>query len=311
MEILVLRELAAEFFYVKVGQVTSSFFLPGRGSMRIFYTGVWYLLPFVLIAVWKGRKNSVVQIAALWCWLLSCFYLFSQLIQNEYQRFTYPIEVMLIVLVGIAMGTLTRKRWVANVSMVVVLAVTIVWSLYLRRGLGYIERTDEATSSYPHLGEVLRSIPDHKDLTLAWGDAGRIPYFSDVRSIDPVGLNTNEIAHARTGEEVVHDVIRAKPDLLVIPLVYPRDVPPGWNRSHGDARMILPHGQGLIGSAYPALARAALASTYKPIFMTPQPIYDIEFLADTTSVYYADLVKILVSRIGHDPDFLPPAMKIK
>ncbi len=298
-------------FYVKVAQVTGSFFLPGRGSVRIFYTGVWYLLPFGLIAVWRRRKHTTVQIAALWCWLLSCFYLFSQLIQNDYQRFTNSIEVMLVVLAGIGTGSIMQKRWVASIAMIAVLAVAMVWSLEGRGGLGYIERTNEATSSYSHLADVFRSIPAHTDLTLAWGDAGRLPYYSELRSIDPVGLNTNEIAHARTGEEVVQAVMRAKPDLLVIPLVYPRDVPPGWNDSHSGARMILPHGQGLIGSAYPALARAALTGTYKPIFMSPQPIYDIEFFADTTSVYYADLVKILVPRIGHDPDFLAPTMNIQ
>jgi arabinofuranosyltransferase len=300
-------------FYVKVSQIAGGTFLPGRGTMRIFYTGVWYLLPFALIAAWKGPKNAGVQVAILWCCLLSAFYLFSQLIQNDYQRFTNSIEVLLLLLAGIAIGSMTKKRWVVRVAMTVLLAVNIVWSLFLRGGFGFIERTNEATSSYPHLAHVFRSIPDHKDLTLAWGDAGRLPYYSEVRSIDPVGLNTNEIAHARTAAEVVRYVIGAKPDLIVIPIVYPRDVPPGWNDSlnGSSARMILPRGQGLIGSAYPALARAALASTYKPIFMSPQPIYDIEFFADTTSVFYADILKIIVPLIGHDSDFLPPVTNIK
>jgi hypothetical protein len=306
-------------FYVKVSQVHApgiSGLFPGRGAVRIFFEGIWYLLPFSIVAAWKRWKSDVVQITVLWCMMLSVFYCFSVLIQNEYQRFTYPIEVMLIVLSGIGYQAIARERPGIESRMramvgVLLVVVQVTWVLFQRRGLGYIERMDEATSSYPYLAEVFRSIPDHEAITLAWGDAGRLPYFSGMRSIDPVGLNTNAIAHARTAEEVVRDVIQAKPDLLIIPLVYPRDVPPDWNPSHDAARMILPHGQGLIGSAYPALARAALAGTYKPIVMTPQPIYDLDLLADTTSPHYRDIVNTIAPRIGRDPNFLPPATNVK
>jgi hypothetical protein len=185
--------------------------------------------------------------------------------------------------------------------------------LYQRGGLGFIERTSEATSSYPALAAVFRSIPDSPSITVAWGDAGRLPYYSGMRWIDPVGLNTNEIAHAHSSAEVVDDVIRSKPDLLIIPLVFPKDELPGWNDSlpNRGARMILPHGQGLIGSAYPALVRAALASTYKPIAASPQPIYDLDILADTTSIHYRDILDTLVARIGKDSDFLPPVTRMR
>ncbi len=299
-------------FYVKVSQAHASSLVslfPGRGAMRIFYGGVWYLLPFAAIAVWKLRKGKMVRAVALWCLLLTIFYFFSQLIQNDYQRFSYPIEVFLILLT--AMGIITacpKSRLWPLVSMIVVLATQTYWTLEPRGGIGYIERTSEAESTYPHLAAVFRSIPNYQAITLAWGDAGRLPYYSGLYSIDPVGLNTNEIAHARTAAEVVHYVIHAKPDLIVIPLVYRRDETPGWNDS---CRMILPHGQGLIGSAYPALARAALAATYKPLFMSPQPVYDIEFLVDTTSPQYLDIVNTIVPLIGHDSDFEAPAMRIQ
>ncbi len=302
-------------FYVKVSQVHPSGLrglFPGRGAMRIFYEGVWYLLPIAMVAVWKGRKSAQVQIALLWCALLTAFYCFSQLIQNDYQRFTFPIEAMLIVLTGIGVARLKiGNRVMYAAAAVVLLSLQIGWPLYERGGLGFIERTNEATSSYPAMARVFRSIPDHAAITLAWGDAGRLPYYSGMRSIDPVGLNTNEIAHARTGAEVVRYVIRQKPDLLVIPLVYPRDIPPAWNRSPDSGRMILLHGQGLIGSVYPELARAALRSTYKPLFMSPQPVYDIEFLVDTASPHYRDIVNTIAPLIGHDSDFLPPNETIR
>src|ERR1700733_8742195 len=194
-------------FYVKVGQVSGETFLPGRGAMRIFYTGVWYFIPLATISEWRYRKNGSVQIAVLWCILLTGFYLFSQLIQNEYQRFSYSIEVMLMVLAGLSLMQIGTKGWTKCVAFSIVLALNIFFALGPRGGLGYIRRIDEEQNPYPKVAEVLRFIPDHEHITLAWGDAGRLPYFSGIQSLDPVGLNTNEIAHAHTAEEVVRFVI--------------------------------------------------------------------------------------------------------
>ncbi len=234
-------------FYVKVSQIAGGTFLPGRGTMRIFYTGVWYLLPFGLIAIWKGIKRADVQMAVLWCGLLSSFYLFSQLIQNDYQRFTNSIEVLLILLAGIAIGSITQKRWVASVTMIVVIALNIIWSLYFRGGLGYIQRMDEERNPYQRVAKVFKSIPDHQSITLAWGDAGRLPYYSEMRNIDPVGLNTNEIAHAHSADEVIAFIMKARPDLIIIPIVLPKDdtIP------NDTCRRVL--GTGMDSSAQPIL----------------------------------------------------------
>jgi len=294
-------------FYVKVGQVSGATFLPGRGTMRIFYTGVWYLLPFAAMAAWMKRKDRVVQIVVLWCAMLTVFYLFSQLIQNEYQRFTNSIEVMLFVLVGFSLMQIGMKGWIKCVVLGVILALNIFFALGQRGGLGYIQRVDEEQNAYTKEAEVLRTIPDHEHITLAWGDAGRLPYFSGIQSLDLVGLNTNEIAHAHTADEVVRFIVNAKPEMIIIPLVLPRDdtIP------NDTCRRILGRGHGLIGSSFPKLAAAALASSYKPIAMMPQSIYDLEILADASSPHYRDIMKTLVLRIGHDVNFLPPAKVIK
>jgi len=315
-------------FYIKVAQADGTTFLPGRGTVRIFYEGIWYLLPFAIIAVWKLWSSAVVKIATLWCVLLSTFYAFSLLIQNDYERFMYSMEVMLILLTTVGVTRLGYRdrssRWIFGIEYEVppnrrraldilrVIGITglfTYWAFFMRGGLalGYIERTDEARNPYPRVAEVFRSIPNHEAITLAWGDAGRLPYFSGLLSIDPVGLNTNEIAHAHSAEEVVRYILRARPELIIIPLVLPKDdtIP------NDTCQRILGHGHGLIGSAYPALARAALASTYKPIAMMPQTIYDLDLLADTTSPHYRDIVNTIVPRIGHDIDFEKPVQSIK
>ena len=166
----------------------------------------------------------------------------------------------------------------------------------MRRDLG---------SAYLRMAPIFRSIPDHERITLAWADAGTLPYYSDLRSMDLVGLNTNEIAHANSAREVIGFVLAARPDMMIIPL----DLNLG-SQLHS-CRNIFRQGHGLIGTGYLALARAALASTYKPIAMMPQTIYDLDLLADTTSPHYRDIVNTIAPRIGHDPDFLPPIESIR
>ncbi len=310
-------------FYVKVTQASASggsTLLPGRGTMKIFVESVWYLLPYALYAAWSGRKLAAVQIAVMWCALLSAFYACSLLIQNEYQRFTNSIEVLLMVLVGVTVGLLLTRmtsatdernssanRWVFNVALIVLIGFHIYSALYVRGGLGYMQRMNEEQNPYQRVAKVFKSIPNHTQIALAWGDAGRLPYFSELRNIDPVGLNTNEIAHAHSAEEVVRFIVTLHPDLIIVPLILPKDdtIP------NDSCRRVFAKGHGLIGAAYPALAASALANGYKPIAIMPQTIYDLDILADTLSPHYRDIYQTLVPRIGHDPDFLPPATTMK
>jgi len=294
-------------FYIKVSQASGGTLLPGRGAMRIFYQGVWYLLILAVVASWKARKNVAVQMAVLWCILLSIFYLFSRLISNEYQRFTYSMEVMLILLSGFAfaaIGRSIRNKWIGCVAFGLLLALHIFWTLQHRGGMYYIQRDTEYMSRYSRVAPVLRSIPDHEHITLAWGDAGRLPYMSELLNIDPVGLNTNEIAHAHTTQEVVNFIIRSKPDMIIIPLSLPSD-------TSDTCYTVLRGGDGLIGSGYVALTVETVASRYRAIAMIPQTVYDLEIFVDTYSPHYRDIVNTLVPRVGHDSDFLPPAKCIR
>ena len=278
-------------FYVKVAQTTTAF--PGRGTMRIFYEGVWYL-PLLALFAWKGwRKNAVVQYAVLWCILLTAFYLFSQLVQPQYERFTNSIEAMLIVLASIGASRLITnygqpasstmqlpqlritkpKLLILNSSFLILAAI---WALTFRGGLGYITADTAYNDRYRQIAEAFRSIPHHEDVTLAWADAGILPYYSGLRFLDVVGLNYTPIAHARTPEEVVRLIAEAKPDIIFIPL-----------KSGTDS--IIRFGHGLIGPAYPELLRQPEMQSYKPIALIPQGVYDLDVYVDTLSPHYRDI----------------------
>jgi arabinofuranosyltransferase len=275
-------------FYVKVAQTTT--ILPGRGTMRIFYEGIWYLPLLAIFAFKRWRHNAAVQCAALWCILLTAFYLFSQLVQPQYERFTNSIEAMLIVLVGFAgyrvWGIGYSKKEQSNpytlnpmsYTLAALLAFHIVWALTFRGGLSYITADTTYNDRYRQMAEVFRSIPHHEDITLAWADAGILPYYSGLRFLDVVGLNYTPIAHAKTPDEVVRLIAEAKPDIIFIPLEPGTDSIVRW-------------GHGLIGQAYPKLLRQPEMQSYKPIARIPQSVYDLDVYVDTLSPHYRDIIR--------------------
>ncbi len=314
-------------FYVKVANAKypGSGVLPGFGTLRHGFKGVWYLIvlavPGLALAVTnkanapsrdRARALRRIAIPILWLVLLTGFYLFSHLIQAEYERFNNSLDAMLTVFIGI-LGSIyvgtgrSIPRWFQGSGAVVLAAIVCfhVWSsLVPRGGMGYIERDSEYLSRYTEVAKVLGMIPHHEHITLAWGDAGRLPYLSEMRHIDPIGLNTNAIAHAHSADEVIRYILHARPDLLVIPLLL-------QSSTRDSCRAIIPLGDGLIGRAYAPLAEQALQAGYKPIVLVPQTVYDLDFLADTTSRYYSEIERTLCDRIGKDSDFLPPAMCIR
>ncbi|HWF43753.1 MAG TPA: hypothetical protein VG537_03835, partial [Candidatus Kapabacteria bacterium] len=301
--------------------------LPGYGTLLHSYAGMWAIVLLALWGVWRwwriclrgtrlrdicnSPSNIAIVIAATWIILLSTFYLFSHLIQPEYYRFANSLEAMLIVLAGVTMSVAPityRRTSIGLAALAVLLVCHIAWSLGGRGGLYYIQRTDEYFSSYMRVAPVLRSIPNHDQVTIAWGDAGRLPYLSGLRHIDPIGLNTNEIAHAHSAGDVIRFIIQSRPDLIVIPLSLPNHAS---THLFDSCRMALRTGDGLIGKSYPMLAARLTESSYTPLVIVPQTVYDLDVFADTLSPHYHDIIQTLVPRIGHDSDFHPAVKCIR
>ena len=324
------HNLLPNSFYVKVAQDQGPGVgrLPGLGTMLHSYEGMIAIVLLAAWGVWRWlravrlrdlplvRGNLTIVILAAWLVLLTGFYLFSHLIQPEYYRFANTLEAMLIVLAGVTLSASKAKRAsngnsgrVQTAATALLLLCNTAWSFAGRGGLYYIERTNEYYDSYTHISAVLRTIPNHEQITIAWGDAGRLPYFSGLRHIDPIGLNTNEIAHAHTTADVIRIVMQLHPDLIVMPLTLRSDTS---NASLPDScRAVLRTGDGLIGKSYPMFAAALTKSSYTPIVLFPQTVYDLDVFADTLSPHYRDIIHTLIPRIGHDSDFHPPVKCIQ
>jgi|GEM_PF-1246338 len=303
-------DLLPNSFYVKVTQAARLF--AGRGLLRLFYTHLWYLLLPALWAAWKGWNHSTVRVMALWCLLVSMFYLFAQVLMPVFDRYTNSVEAMLILLAAISVASVKRPmaRYVLPAGMAL-LVLHVVYGLTIRSGLGEIQSDTEYEDRYERMASVFRSIPLYDSITLASADAGILPYYSGLRHLDLVGLNTNEIAHARNASEVVRFVARSHPDMIFLQLDpigtrLPNSV--RLSTARDSCRHMIVWGHGLIGPAFPMLVAQPEFGSYRAIATVPQVVYDLDIFVDTLSPHYHDIVNTLVPRIGNDPDYKPPVM---
>ncbi len=103
-------------------------------------------------------------------------------------------------------------------------------------------RVDILFETEMRIGKALNNIDDHEEILIAFGDAGVIPYLSQARVLDVIGLNNNEIAR-KSGELgsnwVIEFILNAQPDLIGF---YSNPDGSIFNRGHGT-----------IGNAYTKL----------------------------------------------------------
>ncbi len=298
-------------FYVKVvqsaapSQTLLGRIFPGYGTIGRFYIRTLILVIPAILGIRAIWRIPVLRSALLWCVLLSTFYLFSHLLQAGYGRFTLSIEAILFCLAAPGAGSIARKLscWRlgalrmsgATVLGILVIAVFVAATGFMRIPRGWL-KSDRDT--YLEVATMLRAIPQHDSITLAWADAGELPYYSELRHIDPVGLNTNEIAHAKYVQQVIDFIVEKKPDLIILPLI-PR------TNTQDTCQSIFEEGHGLIGSQYSLLAQSPEFRNYVPIALVPY-LYELEFFVDTRSPHYSDIARAFQERIATDSNFQRP-----
>lgn len=186
-------------FYMKV--------LHGRGvfgGANEVVTYLLYLLPSIsallLAAILRLRKEFFVVLAPVV--FLLVFYLFPAHAMGFNWRFIYPATPFITILVaigGITIFELFRGQ----------IQSTKLWEPVLLAGLFLISLGNlsslEGTirnqnfygagiSTYKTFGTLLSKYNDRHEMTIAIGDAGTVPYYSDWQVIDLFGLNSTEVA---------------------------------------------------------------------------------------------------------------------
>ena len=186
-------------FYMKVLHGGKLF-----GGANEVGTYLIYLLPSIsvlfLVAILRMRKGYLA--VAIPATFLIIFYLFPVHAMGFDWRFIYPATPFIAVLVAIG-GLIifdllnnviqTQKPW----------EIILIVGLFLI-GLGNLENLNnsirnqifygDGINEYREFGTLLSKYNNKHEMTLAIGDAGTVPYYSDWQVIDLFGLNSTEVA---------------------------------------------------------------------------------------------------------------------
>ena len=186
-------------FYMKVLHGTGIF-----GGANEVATYLLYLLPSIslllLAAVLRLNKAYFAVLAPVVFLLI--FYLFPVHAMGFNWRFIYPATPFITVLVaigGITIFELLRGQIQSTKPWGPVLLVGLfLISLGNLSGLEDTIRNQNfygaGISNYKNFGTLLSEYDNQHQMTIAIGDAGTVPYYSDWQVIDLFGLNSKEVA---------------------------------------------------------------------------------------------------------------------
>jgi len=176
----------------------------GLGGLNEVGTYLLYLLPslsvLLLAAIVRPRKEYLALLVPVV--FLLVFYLFPVHAMGFNWRFIYPATPfisMLVAIGGITVYDLLRgaiqssKPWE-----IVMLAGLFLISLGYQGNLDATIRNQnfygDGISTYKAFGMLLNEYNNQHEMTVAIGDAGTVPYYSDWQVIDLFGLNSREVA---------------------------------------------------------------------------------------------------------------------
>jgi arabinofuranosyltransferase len=185
-------------FYMKVLHGSG---LAGAGEVGTY---LLYLLPSIsvllLVAILRMRKEYLAVLTPVVFLLI--FYLFPVHAMGFNWRFIYPATPFISILVaigGITIFDLLRDKIQSTRPWEpILLAGLFLISLGNLNGLDDMIKNQNfyaaGISNYKTFGTLLSAYNNQHEMTLAIGDAGTVPYYSDWQVIDLFGLNSKEVA---------------------------------------------------------------------------------------------------------------------
>lgn len=176
----------------------------GLGGLNDVGTYLLYLLPSIsvllLVTIMQFRKAYLIPLVP--AAFLLIFYIFPIHYMGFNWRFIYPAAPFIMILAaigGAGIFNLLRGQLQPGKPWGLLIAIGL-----LLLGTGNLQDLDETIknqnfygagiSSYKTFGTALNEYNNKHEMTLAIGDAGTVPYYSDWQVIDLFGLNTTEIA---------------------------------------------------------------------------------------------------------------------
>jgi len=243
-------------FYVKV---TDPALLPGLFYISEFFEqavapiAAWLVLTVGMVLLLRRALRLSLTLLLLNGALLSllAFYALTYPLMGLYHRFVYPVLPVLILWAGIGLLALSERllqtRAALRYAAFGILALLLSFTTAQTVAAGVAQPQSAGALFYVNqrLGEAIAQLPNTAQITVAYNDAGILPFVSGVRHLDTVGLNENRIA--REGKErgwlwIVGYVLGSRPDLIGF-----YTFPDGT---------VYNFGHGLIGGYYSVLASA-------------------------------------------------------
>lgn len=213
-------------FYIKVGG--GAFPNPaGLRSVVGYLIEHVKLLTLVVGALWLSQlatrknldatalKNDDWQAQSLAAALVGAyllFYLRVETLMDVYHRFLYPVTPFLFYLALPLTCFILEKMatWKSATWLRVMVGAFLYGLLFFQnppasvanwidaaRGIDANSNANDIMQKEYSIAHKLKKFPDVRALTIAWGDAGVIPYFTQAKIIDVVGLNDHFIARTQ------------------------------------------------------------------------------------------------------------------
>jgi arabinofuranosyltransferase len=282
-------------FYIKANtpQLVSPL---GIDSIAGYYASVKPVVVLALLsAIVANGATASRRVALVFVVLYTLFYVRVDTLMDVGHRFLYPVTPFLATLAMPAMVTLGRAlRFVPRAvwPKALAVAVAVILAVYAEP-LGVARNVVEAArgrSVYAEapqreylLAQRLAEYEDASKLTIALGDAGLVPYYTDAIVIDCVGLNDRVISRGRDVRKLVDYAFSRRPTLVLYPM-------------NADFSFIT-YGHGPLGDLsrwadHPGWQDYAYAGTFK------RPDYDVHLFVRSDYEGFARLVSFLRSRVA-------------
>jgi len=203
----------------------------GLQGLLSFLRGQTELLVLVLVSLLLLgiRSRAQTLLAAGYVIAHALFFLRVTPLMNVHDRLLYPIVPFLYVL-ALPVVVAMLERVLASGWHVAVRGVALAGIVGVLLGAPFEDvpnvirglRGDDpfATSGNQtklRLAKRLRAYPDIRNVSIAYGDAGIVPYVTEAINIDTVGLNDAYIARERDLDALADYVFSRKPTLFFYP----------------------------------------------------------------------------------------------
>lgn len=282
-------------FAVKVTQsiVEDQQLFHGLQSVKLYVFRVWPLLLLGAVPL-MFTKNKRYIAALLWSLMITVAYAVPVPLMGFFDRFFYSSEVFLFAIAGAAILLLLRELGIKQAVlamgvMIIMLGVSNTQSSRAREILTW--DLGEINDRLEMIAADIRALPNAHDITFASSDAGIMPYFSKTQHFDLAGLNNDMIAHASTSAQVVEEILRARPEVLLLSA--------DWSPSGAEdtCRTISRKVHGKLSTAVDQLLKDARFQQYRPAAAYLTGVYDYAVLLNTRSPLFSALDSAYKARI--------------